>query len=340
MTNEEGAGAHGDPIMVARRCGRQCGDRDESVQVASSGVVGQRPTDRRCYEMQPFPSIATLAPMTHRVGVASEVFVDESRPTNFVEGLVVAAPTRTLPTTMWYPEVANGLPDLAGGPYPLIVLAHGLTGHASDFADLASVLTARGYVVVAPDLPETAGGAIPDAFPNVVHQPADIIFILESMLAANDDLDSRYHGLIDDKKIGFGGRSLGGVTALLAVYHTHFGEPRVRAAFCAAALEYPVEGGVYDYAGKQPLLVVHGDADPVVDYAHGVGIYSNAQAPKYFLTLKGHGHVNYFDRADASFSVFSSTVLAFYDKYVKCDASAVIPVHHDDAAVRFESQVA
>jgi dienelactone hydrolase len=280
--------------------------------------------------------------MVSAVGVAVEVFVDETRPTNFVEGVVAAAPTRTLPTMVWYPAVADtdeaSKPDIDGGPYPLIVLAHGATGHASDLGDLASVLAANGYVVASPDFPETTGGSHFAGVPNVIHQPHDIIFTIDAILSSNDNPTSRYHGLIDTEKIGIGGRSLGGATALLTLYHTRFGEPRIRAAFSAAGLEFAVDGGTFDYEGKQPLLVAHSDTDPMVDYGNSVHIYAQAQAPKYLLTLKGQGHVNYFNRDDPCFGPFSSTVLAFYDVYVKRDSAAVLPTNHEDQSIRIEGQ--
>ena len=280
--------------------------------------------------------------MVSAVGVAIEVFVDETRPTNFVEGIVAAAPTRTLPTMLWYPVTADGEPDVGGGPYPLIVLAHGHTGHATDLGDLASALAANGYVVASPDFPETTGGATFDAFPNVVHQPQDVIFTIDAILACNDEPASRYRGLIDREKIGLGGRSLGGATVLLTLYNTRFREPRIRAAFCAAALEFPIEGGTFDYEGGPPLLVAYGDADPmaehVTDFATSVAIYAHAQPAKFLLTLKGQGHVNYFDRDDACFTRFSSTVLAFYDRYVKGDRAAVLPASYEDELIRIEGE--
>jgi predicted dienelactone hydrolase len=280
--------------------------------------------------------------MVSAVGVSVEVFVDEARPTNFVAGIVEAAPTRTLPTMIWFPAMADEEPDIDGGPYPLIVLGHGHTGHATDLGDLASVLAANGYVVASPDFPETTGGDTFDAFPNVVHQPEDVIFTIDAILAFNDEPTSRYCGLINRDKIGIGGRSLGGATVLLTLYNTRFGEPRVRAAFCAAALEFPIEGTTYDYEGKQPLLVAYGDEDPmtaqVTDSATSLGIYAHAKPPKYLLTLKGQGHVNYFDCDNACFTRFSSTVLAFYDRYVKGDSAAVVLTRHEDELIRIEGE--
>jgi len=222
------------------------------------------------------------------------------------------------------------------------VLAHGHTGHATDLGDLASALAANGYVVASPDFPETTGGATFDAFPNVVHQPQDVIFTIDAILACNDEPASRYRGLIDREKIGLGGRSLGGATVLLTLYNTRFREPRIRAAFCAAALEFPIEGGTFDYEGGPPLLVAYGDADPmaehVTDFATSVAIYAHAQPAKYLLTLKGQGHVNYFDRDDACFASFSSMVLSFYDRYVKRERAAVIPATFEDELIRIEGE--
>ncbi len=303
---------------------------------------------------QPSAPATTVAPeMIPVVGVATEIFVDESRPTNAVEGLVDAASSRTLPTMVWYPAlvpadstgadegrddepVADAEPDTDGGPYPLIELSHGLTSYARDMAPLASVLAASGYVVVSPDFPETTGGIDFAAFPNFVHQPEDVIFTIDSILGLNDDPGSRYHGLIDGDRIGIGGRSLGATTSLLTAYNTRHGDPRVRAVFSAAGLELPVEGGAFEYGGRPPLLVVHGDADPLVGYAKGQEIYAHAGTPRYFLTLKGQGHVTYFDGADPYFEVFSTSVLAFFEEHVKGDSATGLPLTFDDDRIRIE----
>jgi dienelactone hydrolase len=234
--------------------------------------------------------------------------------------------------------VLDAEPDVAGGPYPLIELSHGLTGHASDFADLASVLAASGYVVVSPDFPETTGGPDARAFPNFVHQPADVLFTIDALVALSDDPASRYHGLIDATRIGIGGRSLGAATTMLTLYNTRHGAPHVLAGVAIAGLELAVDGGAFDYEGKPPLLAVHGDADPTVPYARSVDIYAHARAPKYLVTLKGQGHTNYFDAADPWFAPFSSQVLAFYDRYVKGDSTVELATAHDDAFVRIEGQ--
>jgi dienelactone hydrolase len=301
------------------------------------------------------PSSTVARRTVSAVGVGHEVFVDDSRPTNAVEGVVAQAATRTLPTIVWYPAlvpdsaadpwtsqqpIRDATPDVAGGPYPLIELSHGLTGHAGDFEDLASVLAANGYVVASPDFPETTGGPDARAFPNFVHQPGDVLFTVDALLGISADPASRYHGLIDASRIGIGGRSLGGATTMLTVYNTRYGAPRVLGAVSIAGLELPVDGGTYDYEGKPPLLAVHGDADPTVGYASSVNIYDHARAPKYLVTLKGQGHVNYFRANDPAFGAFSSRVLAFYDQYVKGDSTAGLPTSYDDALVRIDGQAA
>jgi dienelactone hydrolase len=332
------------------------GEVAQVVAPSAAGEAGRTaPVGAEATESSPAPAPSSPGGQEtiSVVGVTHEVFVDSSRPTNAVEGVVQQATTRTLPTTVWYPAavsdsavdpslsqqlVPDAQPDVEGGPYPLIELSHGLTGHASDFTDLASVLAASGYVVVSPDFPETTGGSDARAFPNFVHQPGDVLFTIEALLALSADPASRFHGLIDPTRIGIGGRSLGAATTMLTLYNTRFGAPQVLAAVSIAGLELPVEGATFDYEGKPPLLAVHSDADPTVPYTRSLDIYEHARAPKFLLTLKGQGHANYFDAADPWFPQFSSRVLAFYDVYVKGATTVEIPTAHDDAFVRIEGQ--
>ena len=55
--------------------------------------------------------------VTHSVGVRQTTFVDSGRSTPPFGGFP-GSPYRTLPTTIWYPS--DG-----GGPFPLVVFAHG-----------------------------------------------------------------------------------------------------------------------------------------------------------------------------------------------------------------------
>ena len=116
----------------------------------------------------------------HAVGVVTRTLVDASRPTPR-SGDQPRHPGRTLETTIWYPALGTAgattegaAPDVAGGPYPLIVFAHGLGGTPAAYESVVTRLAAAGYVVAAPRFPLSSGGGTgpPDAA-DVVNQPGD-----------------------------------------------------------------------------------------------------------------------------------------------------------------------
>jgi alpha-beta hydrolase superfamily lysophospholipase len=260
------------------------------------------------------------APTVLTMGQTTLALEDPSRPTNFVERVVDASPTRRLPTLVSYPAATAGRDvPLVGGPYPLIVLSHGLTASAAEFDHVYPALVSAGYVVAAPDFPETTGGQDFRALGNVVHQPDDVRFVIDQLLAANDDVASPLHGAIDADRIGVGGHSLGAITTLLYAYNTRFGDERVDAVYESAGSMFPVDGGAYDFVDAPPLLVVHGDPDPVVPYQGGVDVYAAAQAPKWFLTIAGAGHGGYLRAGDPTLQPHNDAVVAFFDRYLKDD---------------------
>lgn len=48
---------------------------------------------------------------------------------------------------------------------------------------------------------------------------------------------------------------------------------------------------------KQPLLLIHGDADEIVPFSHGEALYAAHPGPKAFLRLPGIGHNDLWPRA-------------------------------------------
>jgi predicted dienelactone hydrolase len=87
--------------------------------------------------------------VTHSVGVRQTTFVDSTRGTAAF-GSYPGSSSRVLPTTIWYPS--DG-----GGPFPLVVFAHGYGVTPSFYASLLPRLAAAGYVVAAPTYPLLSG---------------------------------------------------------------------------------------------------------------------------------------------------------------------------------------
>src|SRR5262249_28330049 len=158
-----------------------------------------------------------LGPPSSRSGVGVTVLplVDHRR--WFVLGGHRREP-RKLTTYVYYPKVSapsatggNGRPPSAGpGPYPLLVFAHGFDATPATYASLLHYWASAGFVVAAPLFPRTnrhAPGGPDEA--DVVNQPADISFVISSLLALNADSSSPLHTLIDAGRIAVAGHSDG-----------------------------------------------------------------------------------------------------------------------------------
>ena len=125
-------------------------------------------------------SAAWLESGAYQVGRAEFVFVDDTRPTGENRGFP-AKPHRTLPTSVWFPREARGCatPDHSQSRYCLEQNGDGLSG-----GNLAS----HGYLVAATDYPLTSGSTAGGANAgDVVNQPADISFLIDSLLRLRDE---------------------------------------------------------------------------------------------------------------------------------------------------------
>ena len=144
--------------------------------------------------------LATPLAQLHRpypVGITTRTYVDASRPTQ-ANGSAPARPDRTLFTTVVYPATATSTPttlaggrisaitdapaDRAGGPFPLIVFAHGFGGDEQLLLPMAAKWAEAGYVVALPRFPLTtltSPGGINGA--DIANQPADVGFVIDSI---------------------------------------------------------------------------------------------------------------------------------------------------------------
>lgn len=93
---------------------------------------------------------------------------------------------------------------------PLVILSHGTGSNRFGLAWLAIALAKQGFIVAAPDhFGNTFDNKIPDYFVRHWERPLDTRFVLDNIL--KDDEISQW---IDINRIGAGGFSLGGYTAL------------------------------------------------------------------------------------------------------------------------------
>jgi dienelactone hydrolase len=265
-------------------------------------------------------------------------FVDTSRSTPPWDGMP-ATSSRTLVTTMWYPAHGSGSVAEAGGPYPLIVFAHGLGGAPQDYEQLFSAWAAAGYVVAAPLFPlsssETPGG--PDGG-DIGNQPGDISFVVDQVLKDSAASTGPLSGLVDPKEIGAAGHSNGAITTLGLVANSCCRDARIDAAVVMAGTTEGLGRGHYQLSKAPPLLVVQDLHDGLVPYAAAVAVFNQAEGPKALLALKWDSP---FDPSGSTAHMAASGVVgptsgpviqsttAFFDAFLKHEHAALPAVASD-----------
>lgn len=229
------------------------------------------------------PPARRQPPPPYRVVTTTETFVDTSRPTE-AGAATPAAPDRTLVTTLRVPD--------APGPRPLVVFSHGLSGHPDKLSGLLEAWATAGYVVAAPAFPLTNDHVpgSPGNWTGLAQQPADVSFVIDRLLAGNDDPSSAWYGRIDPGRIGVGGHSLGGATTYALTFNPCCRDDRVTAAMILSGALLPPGGGEPDLDGHVPLLIVHGDEDGSLPIAMAIDAYGRANGPVWFVTLPGGSH--------------------------------------------------
>ena len=222
------------------------------------------------------------------------------------------------------PPVAFTVPGLAvrgaqphGTQHPLVILSHGYSNAPASMTWLSENLASKGYVVAAihhddPD-PYVVSTAVRNA-PNF-NRPLDITFVAAQLkMSLGAQIDPSRIALIGYSQGGYGVLTAGGATldpAGPAMDQVAGGwlKRYARGTAGAAALTTPGLKAIVALApaggaGKSawgseglaaitaPLLLIQGDADPVVDYKTGaLAVFAGAvRSDRYLLTYKQAGH--------------------------------------------------
>jgi dienelactone hydrolase len=199
-------------------------------------------------------------------------FTDHSRPV--VDQGRLVADYRYLPTVVWRPAASRR--------WPLVVFVHGYNVGPLTYQRFCSTLASHGYVVAAPSFPledpSRGNGLDRGDLPN---EAVDVSFVItqleQSALADN----------IDTGKIAVAGHSDGADVALMVGYVAGKVDSRVKAIVAYAP--DPMDGPTPGYA--TPLLLIQGSADDVVPYSASRTVFAQVDAPRYYLTLVGAGHL-------------------------------------------------
>ncbi len=256
------------------------------------------------------------------VGLRVLRLVDTGRTISSGEGRTGA---RTLLTYVRYPalvpqhasEVRDAPLAGAGRPYPLIVFGHGFAVGPATYARLLRAWARAGFVVAAPAFPlENAaapGGPDEADLPN---QPADMSFVISSLLRASAAPENPLAGAIDPREIAVAGQSDGGDTALAVAYDPAHRDAHVGAAVILSGAEIPGHEFSLPSLGP-PLLATQGTADTVNPPALTDAFFGPAPRPKFELQLLGAEHLPPYTSQQPQLAIVEHVTIDFLDAYLR-----------------------
>lgn len=209
--------------------------------------------------------------------------------------------------------VARADATVAAGQHPLIVFSHGSQGIRFQSFFLAEALASHGFIVASPDhAGNTAADLVFDTVAPfeqvVIDRPLDLRFVIDQMLANQDDPDSLFFDHIDAARIGAMGHSFGGYTTLAlagGVDGVVAADPRLKAIAPLA----PASGLLSDeqLSGVlPPALIVGGTQDSTTP------IDDNSTRPFELMVESMRQQVDLIDAGHQSFTnicIFSDTLL-------------------------------
>jgi len=257
----------------------------------------------------PTTTATTATPARNRpLSTTTVALVDSSRPT-VSRGRQLSA-IRSLPTTVVYPT--------SGGPFPLVVFAHGFQLGPSHYEQIMRAIAAGGYVVAAPSFPladaAVAGGNVDRG--DIPNQSGDLSFVISQLAAGPGDgpaAGGPLAGKIDATRLGAVGHSDGADTVLDLGYYPGRMDSRVMAV---AAVSPDAMTGPGGSVGTAPVLISHGDRDTVVPYSNATTVFAQVQARRFLLTLLGGDHLGPAQGQAPWAAVLDRAILELLDRFV------------------------
>jgi predicted dienelactone hydrolase len=215
----------------------------------------------------------------------SFIAVDESRKTQ-ANNDFTGRDARVLQGKIWRPE---GLQK----PGPLLVYSHGFMSFHQEGLYLVRFLASHGYTVVAVNYPLTnffAPGK--PLISDVVNQPADVSFLISTLLKRNADTSDVLHNTMDSKKIAVAGVSLGGMTSTLVTFHRKVRDPRITAAISIAGPANMFTSHFFTSANT-PFLMIAGDGDAIVPFEKNAAPIPQKNPNGILVNLKHASHAGF-----------------------------------------------
>lgn len=209
-------------------------------------------------------------------------------------------PDRPIPTIVYYPT--------APGRSPVIVFSHGFTGMPEDYIPLFRHWVQAGFVVIAPQHPNTCRTCARQDLLDLLQQPGDDSAVLTAVLALGEKAGDPLRGRLDGTRVAAAGHSLGGMTVVGLLGRSR--DPRLKAGIVLAGSARDV--GTAFTGPPASVLFIHGGWDWVVPIESGRSAYEAVPWGKAFITLPEADHVDpYLYPTDRHFDVVADTTTDF-----------------------------
>lgn len=299
------------------------------------------------------PELAAVGPLTVGVRTITATARDRVDVPGTKEGGPVVRSDRTFTIEVWYPAalapgqapggvyrtitrdpsrttelhgraVRDAAPATSpAGGYPLVIISHGYPGNRYLLSHLAENLASKGFVVAAPDHPDSTYADQGVFASTLYHRPLDQLFVLDEVdRLSRASSGSVLAGLVDASRTALVGYSMGGYGVLSSLgagfsdaavaagaappnrllYERAASNPsfaaradaRIRAAVAIAP--YGGAVGMWNAQGLKaittPVLFVAGSADDVVGYEKGVRelFLGASRSDRYLLTFLNGAH--------------------------------------------------
>jgi predicted dienelactone hydrolase len=148
-----------------------------------------------------------------------------------------------------------------------------------------------------------------------------VSFVLDELLARSADESSELAGRFDPDRIAASGLSAGGFTTYAVAVEDQARDARFRAAIVMAGA---LDASTFVAASDVPVLVMQGDADPLISVDAAEAAYGTLHAPRYLVVLLGGGHAGPFEDGEEGFEpkvdghdeLIAASTIAFWDRYL------------------------
>ena len=266
--------------------------------------------------------------------------------TNPSAGLVVnpapggSAGPRTLVTEIWYPSVGGSkkapntgqTPDYQGGPFPVIVFAHGFDTLPATYKPLLASWVKAGFIVVAPLFPDENANKINSLGPrtiaqselaesDVVNEPYDIAWVAGEVESGTHGVASSgagwLKGLAEPGKIAIAGHSDGAQAVAALVYSEKYAstyEAMAAHPFAVLVLSGSELSGTYSAPAEAPPVLFVQSAVDDCNLPQEAGTLFHDIGGGFFLKLNAAHHFSPYVGIGSAAPVVERVTAAFLER--------------------------